>query len=347
MLSKRSLFLCAVFISVRIVMAQPALIKEARSFGELFEGPSEIRLMFGQEQVADINQVYMSHQGNFLLLDTRFHEVYLVDSQGRLIRKINIEKNIPGYPLQPVAATFFRDGHFLIYNAPMSLLFFDETGRFVKRHRFTNINNYRSFCVDANGMLYGYTASTTDVFITKMDTSNCNVLSESGEYPDGHLGFIYRVAEGGSMYADDESRVFQSHVSSPDLYVYNQNLALQSVVRLKPPFFNEYPKDQDGKFGDTGDIVGMLRLMKRQTLNVSILPLNEDVLLLQFLIPKEGFGLAFYFLKTGDVVVAKNLRYRDKIVAARDNRVYTIRQVEDETQANPVILAYQWKGFGP
>lgn len=346
------LFLPGILIAFNQVQSQSIKnasfrkLKNVKKFEDLFDRKRDIPLEFGDEIVGIIDKLYISSENRFLLLDRNFKEVYLVDNQGRLIKKLSIEHEIPGYSLAPEAAAFTSTGDIILYNAPMSFLHFDRDGNFKSRNKWNHMNHYRNIIVDSMDHIYAYTISPQKVFISKM-LLHGDLIKQGGVYPKENFQLIYRIGEGGCIQIDTIGNIYQTHLSGPDIYKYNSDLELVDHFKRNPKFFKKLPEESDDIFSNPARLSEMMGLMKGAVMNINLFVLNDSLLLAQYLIPKEGYALDLSTTQ-GIYYSCDQLRYQSKIMAVRNGMVYTIFQPEgdeDGNVPNPIVIEYSLKAF--
>lgn len=103
--------------------------------GFKIEMESEIPLDLGDEIVGEIADLTRDAEGNFYLPDWQQHMVWVVDSQGRLIRKIGQAGRGPGELTNPRSVALHDGNVFVLDNDNDSISVFSVSGQHLSSHR--------------------------------------------------------------------------------------------------------------------------------------------------------------------------------------------------------------------
>jgi len=315
----------------------------AESFEQLFEKRREIVLALGQETIGTIQKMEIGPEGQFLLLDTQLGDAFLVNRSGQLISKLSVETSQPGVRWHPLTACFALDGSILVWCGSKDLLVFDKFGKFKGKFDMQGFRAYRDFTIDAHNHLFAYTVTRNQFALTKIDFDG-RELREGGVFPHEYHNYIYRMEEGGCIALDRAGYVYHTNVSGPEIYKYSNDLKLLRTFGRTPPFFAHLPKAADQVFIDPRRFPEVQKVMRTVTQNIHLHAVNDTLFLSQYLVMDEGRFALDIWSTTGRYYSSDKLRYRNVILAAKDNFVYTVFQPEADSQGNlpnPIIVEYK------
>lgn len=92
----------------------------------------EIQVTLAHDKVlCEIADVNMDDEGNFYVVDSKCHTVYVLDPHGRMIRQIGSEGRGPGELRNPVAVTFKEDDLAVLDRGNRRISIFHKNGQYV------------------------------------------------------------------------------------------------------------------------------------------------------------------------------------------------------------------------
>lgn len=113
----------------------PGFFVEVSAQEFTIEKESELPLDLGDEIVGQISDLARDAEGNFYLPDWQQHTVWVVDSQGRLIRKIGQAGRGPGELTNPRSVSLHDGKVFVLDNDNDRIAVYSSTGQHLSSHR--------------------------------------------------------------------------------------------------------------------------------------------------------------------------------------------------------------------
>lgn len=327
----------------KLLIAPASNVEE---FSELFLKQREIHLQLGDNVIGEISKVEISSEGNLLLLDTKFGDVFLINNSGKLIKKLGVEKALPGYSWHPLIGSFAKDGEIIIWGGRDDFLLFDKLGEFNKKFSIKNSSPFRSILFDDNKNILMYSLTSDNLFLTKMDITGKELENQS-MLPVNYFNYIYRFEEGGSCQMDTKNKIYVTHLCEPKIYQYSPELKLMKTFHHRPSFFKTLPTGSDQLFKNAmQNFVQIQKVMKSVTQNLNLFAINDTLLLSQYLIGAERkFGLDICSTN-GNYFSSDRLRYEHPILGAINNLIYVAQQPEMNQEGelpNPILIEYKVK----
>jgi hypothetical protein len=297
----------------------------------------------GKEVVGTIDKMEIGPEGQFLLLDVRLGEAFLVDSTGHLIKRINVEDSLPGFRWHPLTACFSPAGEVLVWSGGTEILLFDRLGGFKRKIETGVLREYRDLAVDPQGHIFAYAVQRNEFAVVKMDPGG-RELARGGTFPKEYRNYMYRMEEGGSIVIGGDGLLYQSNICGPEVYKHSADLRLLRTFVRTPPFFTRLPKDDDGIFADPRRFVELRTVLRKVTQTTQVYALDDSLLLVQYLVMAEG-RLALDIWSTGGKNYPNDaIRYETPIIAAKGDLIYRAFQPGPDSQGNlpnPFLVEYR------
>ena len=230
----------------------PAWTSPASSQNYTIEKEREIPIDLGDEIVGQISDLARDAEGNFYLPDWQQHTVWVVDSQGKLIRKIGQPGRGPGELTNPRSLALHGGKVFVLDNDNDRIAVFSLSGQYLSSYR---IEVYLS-----SGMLInddGHIAVSSVLgpsFFTVYDTDGAKLYDggsrEVEARPVGVIGGSYQLFQHISSTPNGE--VLYSPVKRYEVFRLRWDGTVLATYSAEPPGyvpFSVTPTGSGAKFG--------------------------------------------------------------------------------------------------
>ena len=302
--------------------------------GFTIEKDSEIPLELGDEIVGEIADLTRDAEGNFYLPDWQQHTVWVVGSQGRLIRKIGQAGRGPGELTNPRSVALHDGKVFVLDNDNDRIAVFSSTGQHLTSHR---IDVYLStgMLINDDGHIAVSSVQSPSLF-TVYDTDGAKLYDggsrEVEARPVGVIGGSYQL--------------FQHVSSTPNGDVLYSPVKRYEVLRLDwdGTVLATYSAEPSGyvPFSLTPDLGGISMSIYWSWIRRP-LQLGDHVLV-QRSLPVEGGEQRLrgdLFMEDG-AVVQLGLELPFTFVYAEGRTLYAIDTAPvEEGEPNPHIVVYR------
>jgi len=318
--------------------------KTGKYFNRYFEYVKKITLP-NNMLVGDITSID-TFEDRIVMVDKLGKNVYLVTSNGKLIKTLNSDECNPGIKWLPYRAYFNKRGDiYVLINYPPWGFRFDKNGKCVGPVDRTFLGTFwYAFTLDNNIIGYNRTNKYKTNSLILMDEKG-KEIKNFGVFPQEFKNLI-STQMGGGLVADYEDNIYQLNVCSFEITVYNKKGELLKKINCRP---NKYippqkdiskavnPQQIRKDFASLGDFTNPERL---------------------YMLDKNVLAAEYWNMGTLELVLCdyEGIRLnklpinyeKDKSLLAKDGLLYFAVQPDINKNGdipNPYISVYRYKSY--
>lgn len=282
--------------------------------------------------------------GKILIADQFGKNVYLLDSKGNLLKKLNPDECHPGVKWLPYRAYFNKKGDILVMNnyPPWGFRFNNEgkcigpvSSTFVGAFNFTFRNDNSIIC-------YNQSNKNNRNSLIMMDEKG-KELKEFGIFPDEYKNIISRRMAGG-LIVDDKDNLYQLNVSSYEITKYDKNLNYVKTLKCRPDKYVPPPRDYTAS-NNMEEIMRDSKHFREFTSPERLYLLDKNVIAVEYW-TKGILELTLCDLE-GNRLNKNPINYEKiKSLNAKNGYLYFVQQPKPEKGGdypNPIIKIYKYK----
>jgi len=315
------------------------------NFEDYFRKVKEVKLY--TSLVSTINFLDVTGKGRFLVTDRRRGEVVLYDSSGHILRNLSeeIDHAYPGFNWSPTRGFFMKDHSIFVANNYPWGVRFDADGRF-----YTVMDEpYRAtynITFDSEKNIYAFVSNHTGTYLKKIDSTGTE-LFRFGTFPEEFENLINKVVVGNNLILDSDGNLFHKYLATPTIYKYDKEGVLLDRFAKYPGYFKETDRDITKYGGNQRRLMREIsHFLGNYTSNYSIHLLAEDLILVQYLINRQMFGLQFITTE-GDYIEIPEIVIKERVWAAKNGFIYFIKETGEDGKPliSPEVHRYQFRGY--
>lgn len=313
-----------------------------KHFNQYFEFVKEITLP-SDMILGDITAI--DTYGDKIVIADKFGKnAYLINNNGKLLKRLNTDECHPGIKWFPYNAYFNKKGYiYIINNSPPWGFRFDKNGKCLGPVDATFVGAYW-FAFTINDQIIGYNQSNkyNKNSLILMDAKG-KEIKIFGVFPEAFKNLINRRRAGG-LVTDKDDNIYQLNVCSYEITKYDKDGKYLKTLKCKPNRYLAPERD----YSDTKDMQQMMR--ESRSMNDFTNPerlylLDENIIATEYW-NKGVLELTLCDLEGNRLNINPITYEKQKSLFAKNGFLYFTFQADADVKGNmpnPTIKIYRYK----
>ena len=311
----------------------------SKSFEKYFSFVKEIK--FDSKIIlGTISSISINNNNDILLTDGIGKSVYLFNSQGNIIKKLETDECSPGINWRPLKSYFNARGDIYAMNIgyPWGFMF-GRKGECIGKmnEKFTGARVIDFF---SDGSIVGYKCGPDGNFLQMMDTKG-KEIKKYNVFPDEYKNLIRRFNKGNFFIGENDNIYFITPIE-PVIYIFNKQFKLIKKTYFKPYFFAKVDRDISADPAELIKEFGKVSDGKSYVCSIDLLSKNK---LLMQVYSNKKYKLWIMDLKS-EKVFNEEIVLDEQPLYIKNNMVYFYYQPKADTKgniSNPSLMVYKLK----
>lgn len=321
-----------------IGIATFAQLVDGKNFALYFKFHKEIKIP-NNIILGNIETIDAFQNNKLLILDGIGSEVYLINTNNDVIKKLNPEICNPGFHWRPLYTFFDKKGLIYIVNSAPWGFRFGKNGECIGPMDNTFLATY-SIAFTSKNKIIGYYTTSDGNYLKVMDENGVED-SRFGLFPEEFKNLIKRFEYGG-IVIDKFDNLYQLNANNPKIFKYDKTKNKIKEFVHYPSYYRAVKEDLPS---DVKKIFTSLpRITGEKTLSQKIFLLDDDKIAIQLYHKKTfSYGLEIFDLE-GRYLLDKEITFNTPIKNAKNGLIYFEYQKDADRNGNlenPSILIYQ------
>lgn len=216
-------------------------------------------------------------KGNKILItDPISKKIFLFDSKGKYLKKLDAENCTPGFKLQPTYARFNKNGKIYAVNEFGTGYIFNEVGDC--EGPMSNFFEVPHIGFLNSGEIIAY-SNKGDGNYLKITDGKGKEIERFGTFPSKFKNTIERIL-GGGLVIDGKDFIYQINVHSPEIFVYYKRKFIKKITDYMKKYY-VVDSDITNPHNPQELLNQYKRMSQEKTMITDLFLANENILLIQ------------------------------------------------------------------